>query len=120
MCSNLKKSQNLGTLKGKIKTLKGAFKKRVRTLICKMRSKGVWLAHKKIQVAVVKKKKIVEREDSDQEMESDYVEEIVREHIKNKGGKKGKGKGCHDERASPNYDDEPMAQHLERRRKSVW
>ena len=59
------------------------------------------------------------KEDSDRERESDYVEEIVREHIKNKGGSKGKGKGCHDERASSHSDDEPMAQFLERKRKSM-
>ena len=59
-----------------------------------------------------KKKKNIEKEDFDWERESDFVEEIVREHIKNRGGSKGKGKGCHDERASSHSDDEPLVQCL--------
>ena len=66
-----------------------------------------------------KKKKNAKKKDSDWERESDYVEEIVKEHIKNGGGNKGKGKGFHDERASIHSDNEPLAQHLERKRKSV-
>ena len=66
-----------------------------------------------------KKKKNADKEDSDRESESDFVEEIIKEHIKNRGGSKGKGKGCHDERASPHSDDEPLAQRLKRKRKSV-
>ena len=64
-----------------------------------------------------KKKKNTEKEDSDQERESDFVEEIVWEHIKNRGG--SKGKGCHDERVSIHSNDEPLAQRLKRKRKPV-
>ena len=66
-----------------------------------------------------KKKKNIEKEDSDEERESDFFEEIVHEHIKNRGGNKDKGKGCQDDRESMHSDDEPLAQQLERKRKSV-
>ena len=101
-----------------IKILKGAFKKMDTTLRCKMRPKGGLVSPKKGLGGSTKKKKNVEKEDYDQE--SDFVEQIVREHIKNRGGSKGKGKGYHYERASPHSDDEPLAQCLERKRKSVW
>ena len=66
-----------------------------------------------------RKKKNIEKEDSDRERTSDFLEEIVREHIKNKGGNKDKGKGCQDDRESMHSDDEPLAQQLERKRKPI-
>ena len=40
------------------------------------------------------------KEDYDWERESDFVEEIVCKHIKNRGGSKGKGKVCQEDRDS--------------------
>ena len=57
-----------------------------------------------------KKKKNIVKEDFDRERESDFVDEIVREHIKNRGGKKDKGKGCRDDKESMHSDDEPLSQ----------
>lgn len=65
-----------------------------------------------------KKKKTVEDVDFDRDRESDFVEEIIKDHYNKRSGSKGKGKGCHDERVSPPSDDEPLARWLERKRKS--
>ena len=58
-------------------------------------------------VSSKKKKKIVEDDDSDRE--SDFVEEIVRDHYNKRSGGKGKSKGCQDNRVSPPSIDEPLA-----------
>jgi len=67
-----------------------------------------------------KKKKNIVKGDSDQEKESDFVEEIVQRHIKNRGGSKDKGKGYQDDRESMHSNDEPLAQQLERKTNLVW
>lgn len=64
-----------------------------------------------------KKKQGSEKDDSDRERESDFVEEIVREHAKNRGGITGKGKDCAVERDYLQSDDEPIAKRLESKRK---
>lgn len=64
-----------------------------------------------------KKKKNIEVDDSDLNRESDFVEEIVRDHFHKRSGGKGKGKACHYEWASPSSDDEPLAQRMGRKGK---
>ncbi len=65
-----------------------------------------------------KKKKNVEVDDFDWDRESDFVEEIVRDHFHKRSGGKGKGKACHYERVSPSSDNEPLAQWLGRKGKT--
>ncbi len=48
------------------------------------------------------------------------MSKIICKHIKNRGGSKSKGNACLDERESMHSDDEPLAHHLERKRKFVW
>ena len=64
-----------------------------------------------------KKKKIVEEGDSNRE--SDFMEELVRDHYKKRSGGKGKSKGLQDDRVSPPSNDEPLAHRLERKNKSL-
>ena len=62
-----------------------------------------------------KKKKLID--DCDLDRESDFMEELVRDHYKKRSGGKGKSiKGNHDERASSPSDDEPLAHQMERKR----
>ena len=62
-----------------------------------------------------KKKKKIVIDDSDRDRESDFVEEIVKDHFHKRSGGKGKGKACYYDWSSPSSDDKPLAQQLGRK-----